>query len=219
MTHNSAQLDPYLNHLEQDTRRGISALAYLNQSASPLLDELAKFQQCIRLIEPNQYFHPLDELHLTVLSIISCISDLTMDQLDLNPYREIFWEVMQKSRPITVQYRGISASSNCIVVQGFVKDDALEQLRDTLRHELRGAQLRCSFDTRYKLMTAHSSLIRFKSPLKDPSCLFATCQRYRSYEFGSLDLNQFDLVFNNWYQNRDCTHLLAHYSAITTASL
>lgn len=206
---NDYELDAHLLDTTNDTRRGITALAYLKQGNSAVLNEIIKFQQAVREIEPNQYYHPLDELHLTVLSVISCVPKFDLNEINIQAYADIFLSVLKTIQPIEIKYRGVSASPNCIVLRGFPTSNALEQFRNNLRTQLSDAGLRVTFDSRYKLVTAHSSLIRFKLPISDGQQLLALCQQYRNYDFGSIVLKDFELVFNNWYQNLVVTKYLA----------
>lgn len=206
---NEYELDPYLLDIKSDTRRGITALAYLNQDNSAALEQMIAFQRSVQAIEPHQYYHPFDELHLTILSIISCVVDFQLSDISSVEYIEIFQSIACEIPPIEIHYKGISASPNCIVVQGFPVNRCLEVFRESLRDRFAASGVRVSFDSRYKLVTAHSSLIRFKSPITHGEELFALCEKYRAHDFGCLKLHYFDLVFNNWYQNVAVTQLLA----------
>ncbi|UKA07797.1 hypothetical protein IHC92_17055 [Photobacterium damselae subsp. damselae] len=205
---NEYELDPNLLDITNDTRRGITALAYLKQSDPQVLDEIINFQTVVRVVEPDQYYHPLDELHLTILSVISCVPGFELNEINIQTYVEIFLSVLSSIQPIEIKYHGVSASPNCIVLQGFPINNSLEQFRNKLRTQLSDAGLRVTFDSRYKLVTAHSSLIRFKTPIHDSQQLFQLCQQYRNHDFGSIVLQDFELVFNNWYQNLEVTKSL-----------
>ncbi|MEZ8699303.1 2'-5' RNA ligase family protein [Vibrio lentus] len=208
---NEYELDPYLSDLENDTRRGITALAYLNQGNRSTVNEIIRFQKEVRELEPEQYYHPSNELHLTILSVISCLPEFALTEIDVNPYIDVFRSVLKNAGKIEIRYHGVSASPNCIVIQGFPTSDTLERLRNEFRTQLTEAGVRVTFDSRYKLVTAHSSIIRFKAPLNDDQQLLALCQRYRNHDFGHVVLENFELVFNNWYQNLDVTMSLAKY--------
>ncbi|MDN2665493.1 hypothetical protein OW495_02120 [Vibrio sp. 14N.309.X.WAT.E.F5] len=208
---NEYELDPYLSELENDTRRGITALAYLNQGNSSTINEIIRFQKEVRELEPKQYYHPSNELHLTVLSVISCLPEFAVTEIDVNPYIDVFRSALKNAGKIEIRYHGVSASPNCIVIQGFPTSDTLERLRNELRTQLTEAGVRVTFDSRYKLVTTHSSIIRFKAPLNDAKQLLALCQRYKNHDFGRVVLEDFELVFNNWYQNLDVTKSLAKY--------
>ncbi|PML57364.1 2'-5' RNA ligase family protein [Vibrio lentus] len=211
LKHNEYELDPYLSDLENDTRRGITALAYLNQGNCSTVNEIIRFQKEVRELEPEQYYHPSNELHLTVLSVISCLPEFALTEIDVNSYIDVFRSALKNSGKIEIRYQGVSASPSCIVIQGFPASDTLERLRNELRTQLTEAGVRVTFDSRYKLVTAHSSIIRFKAPLNDAQQLLALCQRYRNHDFGRVVLEDFELVFNNWYQNLDVTMSLAKY--------
>ncbi|MEZ9998793.1 2'-5' RNA ligase family protein [Vibrio lentus] len=211
LKHNEYELDPYLSDLENDTRRGITALAYLNQGNRSTVNEIIRFQKEVRGLEPEQYYHPSNELHLTVLSVISCLPKFALTEIDVSSYIDVFRSALKNSGKIEIRYQGVSASPNCIVIQGFPASDTLERLRNELRTQLTEAGVRVTFDSRYKLVTAHSSIIRFKAPLNDAQQLLALCQRYRNHDFGRVVLEDFELVFNNWYQNLDVTMSLAKY--------
>ncbi|MEZ9412309.1 MULTISPECIES: 2'-5' RNA ligase family protein [Vibrio] len=208
---NEYELDPYLSDLENDTRRGITALAYLNQGNRSTINEITRFQKEVRELEPEQYYHPSNELHLTILSVISCLPEFALTEIDVNPYIDVFRSALKNAGKIEIRYQGVSASPNCIVIQGFPTSDTLERLRNELKTQLTEAGVRVTFDSRYKLVTAHSSIIRFKAPLNDAQQLLALCQRYRNHDFGRVVLEDFELVFNNWYQNLDVTKSLAKY--------
>lgn len=208
---NEYELDPYLSDLENDTRRGITALAYLNQGNCSTVNEIIRFQKEVRELEPEQYYHPSNELHLTILSVISCLPEFALTEIDVNSYIDVFRSALKNAGKIEIRYHGVSASPNCIVIQGFPTSDTLERLRNELRTQLTEAGVRVTFDSRYKLVTAHSSIIRFKAPLNNSQQLLALCQRYRNHDFGRVVLEDFELVFNNWYQNLDVTMSLAKY--------
>ena len=209
---NNFELDNYLLHPENDTRRGITTLAYLKQNDTSALLEIEKFQNAIKAIEPNQYYHPIDELHLTILPVISCLKDFTLAQIIADDYKEVFLQVFSQTKPIEIKYQGITASSNCIMIQGFPLNDSLENLRNALRNAWFNAGLKINIDTRYKLVTAHSSAIRFCVPVTDAKRLFNLCEQYRNHLFGKMIFTNFDLVFNNWYQNLSITKTLSQVS-------
>ncbi len=93
--HNKYELDPHLSDTANDTRRGITALAYLNQAANSTIDRILDFQKMVQLAEPEQYYHPLNELHLTVLSVISCVPDFTLTEIEIDAYVDVFRTVLK----------------------------------------------------------------------------------------------------------------------------
>ncbi|MGB5446479.1 MAG: hypothetical protein WBM99_13355 [Psychromonas sp.] len=211
LKHNQYLLDPFIGCAD-DTRRGITALAYLESNNKLVSREIALFLRQIQLIEPQQYYHPIDELHLTVLSIITCIAGFEL--ADINPikYADVFYKSFKGIDPIEIRFQGVTASPSCIVIQGFPVGNGLDQLRQNLRKQFEISGLCSSIDSRYRLKTAHITAIRFCSPIKDASKLESVCKKYKNHLFGKVKFTEFDLVFNNWYQNLSVTKVLGHCS-------
>ncbi|EKO3954144.1 2'-5' RNA ligase family protein [Vibrio fluvialis] len=204
--------DPYLKD-KADTRRGITALAYLLQPNSPLVTaNIDEFLHQVRKLEPEQYFYPQNELHLTLLSVISCEAGFQLSDIDIDHYADVFLQALSHVEPIEIEFRGVSASPECIVIQGYPIGNGLSQLRDQLRSGFKKSGLRTSVDSRYKLVTAHASAVRFRSPMNDAKALRKLCQQFRQHSFGRLNVSACELVFNNWYQQRAVTQLLAQCS-------
>ena len=139
-------------------------------------------------------------MHLTILSIISCIKGFTLSDINIEKYQDVFNAVFAGQSSIEIEFRGITASPSCIVVQGFPLGNALEILRDKLRDGFTKSGLQCSFDSRYKLVTAHTTVIRFRRPIENNKLLLELCDKYKDHEFGNVNLTQYELVFNDWYQ-------------------
>ncbi len=201
-----------------DDRRGITALAFLQKNSPAVCLEVERFQQQLAALEPGQYLQPVAALHLTVLSVISCISGFTLQQIEAAAYIEVFQRVLaelnqdirqQKTAPIQIELRGVTASASCILLQGFAQGEGLSILRDKLRQAFGQSGLRHSIDSRYRQQSAHLTLCRFTRPLQRPQAVLALCQQYRDHDFGMLPLQQIELVFNNWYLHTVITRPLA----------
>ncbi|TCN88941.1 2'-5' RNA ligase family protein [Shewanella fodinae] len=201
------QTDTLINN-PTDDRRGVTVLSYL-QASQPLVNEINGFLQGVSELEPQQYRQPVADLHVTVLSIISCISGLQLRNLNVAAYCEVFQRVLAEVDSFEVAFRGITASPSCVLLQGFVVDERqLSALRERLRQAYRDSGLPCSIDSRYKIATAHATLVRFNAPLQQPQRLLNYLAQYRNYDFGRHAVTQLSLVFNNWYQQQQHTRLL-----------
>lgn len=204
---NQYQFDPLIND-PSDTRRGITALSYLHYSRS-LSSQIARFQERVKEIEPDQYYQPITDLHLTVLSIVTCSENFALPASAALDYAEVFEEALSETGAFEIHFKGITASPSCILLQGFMPDELLSDVREKLRVAFKQSPLYSSIDTRYKIATAHSTIIRFKDRLKNPRKLYELMQNYRDYDFGIHSVKKLDLVFNNWYQQKEHTRLLA----------
>lgn len=212
---NNCELDPLI-HSPLDTRAGTTVLSYFYGGAmtyngdetdvnSDVRGTISNFIEKLRTIEPEQYFYPVDELHLTVLSIISCVPEFTLADIELPEHVAAFKAALKGMKSFKIHYKGITISPSCVVLQGFPDDDSLATLRNNLRECFTQANLATSIDARYKITTAHTTIMRFQTPLR-ASCKFVELlEQHREYDFGTLDVKQLDFVFNNWYQQLSFT--------------
>lgn len=202
--HNDCVRDPYLNG-QADPRRGVTALAYLKHNAPAVCADLTRLLRRIQETEPEQYYYPDDELHLTLLSVISCEAGLQATDVETADYSQVFKQALSQMEAFDIEFRGVSASPECIVIQGFPVGDGLSLLREQLRNAFKQSGVRTSIDSRYTLVTAHVTALRFRQPLRDARALMALCERLRDHNFGRVTITECELVFNNWYQNRSVT--------------
>lgn len=188
-------------HDPADSRRGITALAYLSNNNLEVTQSIGDFLSQIHHIEPNQYYYPQQELHLTILSIISCITGFTLNDVDPYPYIKIFNQCIKEVKPINIKFVGVTASSSCVLIKGFPVGEGLIELRNKLRMHFKQSSLRSTIDSRYTISTAHITAIRFSSQLGDAKQLVNKLREYQDYDFGCISFTEFELVFNNWYQH------------------
>lgn len=187
-------VDPYLN-TKEDPRKGITLLARPEASVIAKIQEL---QNHLRELEPDQYYYPATDLHLTVLSIVSCYKDFVPNKFDASEYIEIIQSCLSNS--IEVELRGITASSSGVLVQGFPDTKELNRLRDRLRSSFRSSPLENTIDSRYKINTAHLTVMRFRKPMTNPQTFLSLLDTWRGTSFGKMTLAKLYLVANDWYQ-------------------
>ena len=198
------EVDNSINSSE-DTRRGVTVLSYLSNDLGVairnLLDEL-------KAIEPEQYYYPNNEFHLTVLSIITCVKDFQLSDIDVKAYSAAFERALKDIGPLKIRYSGVTASPSCILIQGFPDNEQLNLLRDKLRSSFKKTNLYTTIDLRYEISTAHTTVVRFRSPLRNKDKFIKVLSKYRKSYFGQMEVDKLDLVFNNWYQDLSVTKQL-----------
>lgn len=202
------QNDPLLDD-PRDDRYGITLLLRPDEATA---NKIHQFLQHMAVLEPDQYYYPLSDQHLTILSIISCYPGFKLNQIELNAYDAKIKEALQGIPPINIHFKGITASPSTVLVQGFPEDDFLQKLRDQLRHIFKGSSLQHSIDSRYRLFTAHSTVIRFRKPLKNPEAFANQLEKYRETDFGLVKAKQIELVGNDWYQRKENVKILKTYT-------
>lgn len=191
-----------------DTRYGMTLLARPSPEVKgSILDTLGQ----IKAVAPNQYYYPGTDLHITVLSIISCYPGFSLDDVNLSEYCNIIDSSLKSVTPFQIQFQGITASPSCILIQGFPGNNQLTKLRNVLRKKIKKSDLQHSIDKRYKLQTAHMTAIRFKEKFVDAEDFIETISTLRHRAFGHCLIKELELVGNNWYQHKDKVELVKKF--------
>ena len=99
-----------------DTRRGISLVLY---PSAEVKENIASFLSDIYSYEPEQYYYPFSDIHITVLSVISCAENFLLNTINVQKYIDVLSVAMKTSRAFTISFQGVTTSSSCVMVQGF----------------------------------------------------------------------------------------------------
>ena len=183
---------------KDDCRLGITLVIRPNESTQA---NIQHFLNEVKAIDPNQYYYQNSDLHITVMSIISCYVGFELEQINIQDYVKLIEEILLKHRSFKIQFKGLTASPSCILLQGFLTD-TLNEIRDDLRIGFKSTDLQQSIDKRYAIQTAHSTIIRFKQALKNKDQLLEIVEKYRDFDFGTFDVQEMELVYNDWYQRK-----------------
>src|SRR6202000_1145582 len=92
---------------------------------------------------------------------------------------------LRQAAPIRVNFTGVTASLDAVLIQGFVENEALDEVRDALRRELRIHGVARGIDTRYRLQTAHMTAVRFRAPFHDSKKFATMLELARNLPFGT----------------------------------
>jgi 2'-5' RNA ligase len=210
------QVDPHLVRREADRRTGITLLA---RPGADVLEQVGELAAELRAIEPEQYFYRPDELHLTVLALVSASEAFRLEQAPLARYHAVLGELFSRARPFRIRFHGITASPGAVMIQGYVEGEYLNQLRDMIRQALGRAGLAGSLDTRYQIVTAHMTMMRFRSQPRDLAQLVQALVAARERDLGSAWIDRIEFVANDWYMAHDRVKRLACYSLQSTEQI
>jgi 2'-5' RNA ligase len=203
-----AVLDPWLSRAAEDARRGITLLA---RPAGTVVAPLSAFLEEIRSIEPEQRYQPASDLHHTVLSLFTATDAYAPYLARVAEYREAVAEVAAATPPFVIDVRGVTLTAGAVLAQGFPRDETLASMRDRLRTALSARGLADALDRRYRLVTAHMTLVRFATPLRDPERLVAALAAARPIDFGSTTVDRVELVLGDWFQTAVHDQLIARF--------
>lgn len=192
------QTDPLIDS-KKDNRRGITLVIRPNDE---IKEKIQKLLTQLKKVTPQQYFYPSTDIHITVMSIISCYNGFNLSKISIDEYIEIIQKGIKGFSPFNIDFRGLTASPSCIMIQGFNSNNVLNQIRDNLRSTFQQTTLEQSFDKRYTLQTAHSTILRFRKELQNIEGLLKFIKEYRNYYFGTFKVDEIELVYNDWYQRK-----------------
>jgi 2'-5' RNA ligase len=205
---NIPRLDPFLKNRSADSRRGVSLAARPDAAVrGRVLDFLTQMNE----VAPGQYLYQPEQIHLTVFSIIPG-SEFWRQRFDHLPdYLAALDEVLKNRPAFSVTFRGVTASPEAVMIQGFPDDASLEKLRDDLRAALISRDLGENLDARYKIVTAHLTVARFQTSLPDWQPLKAFLAAQRNTDFGATRIGRIELIEGDWYASPDSVQLLREY--------
>jgi 2'-5' RNA ligase len=201
-------LDPMIDDVA-DNRFGISLNMKLPHE---VCDNILAVQHEFKSIEPEQYYYPRTDLHITVIAIVSCHSGFTIAEGDIKPYSEIIERSIREVPAFRIVCAGITASSEGVLLQGFPSGGELDQFRNELRTQFKASGLFHTIDTRYAITTVHSTMIRFRRPMRSPGAMASKLASLRNYSFGTLEADHVELVYGDWYQRAGRTRLLQKFN-------
>ncbi|RUT69942.1 mutarotase [Flavobacterium cupreum] len=197
-------LDPQLNS-ETDSRFGITVLIRPNETVKT---NIQLFLAALKEVEPAQYYYPDSDIHITVMSIISCSEEFRLDQISPNDYIGVICKSLVDLDGITIKFKGVTASPSALMIQGFPTDESLNNLREKLRDDFKNSDLQQTIDSRYTISTAHATVMRFQEELQHPEELMQIVEKFRDFDFGEFTGENLELVYNDWYQReRNTIHL------------
>ncbi|WP_293790463.1 2'-5' RNA ligase family protein [uncultured Pedobacter sp.] len=172
---------------------------------------IQQFLSKAKAIEPNQYYYQNTDIHITLMSIISCYDGFNLDNINVKDYIELIQQVLVRHKSFKILFKGLTASPSCILIQGFLTD-TLNEIRNDLRAVFKNTNLQQSIDKRYAIQTAHSTIIRFRAELENREALINLVHKYRDYDFGTFDVENIELVYNDWYQREQYVKKLHIFS-------
>jgi 2'-5' RNA ligase len=198
--------DAHLLDRASDRRRGISLII---RPTPDIIARLGVVIDALNAIAPGQHVYRPDELHVTLLSLISAAADFDLDAVPLDRYRAVLEKLFAQVQPFTIRFTGVTASPDTVFVGG--QSDALNTLRDRLRADLTRAGLGETLDRRYRIVTAHATVLRFQT---QPDCLlklvrYLAAQRTR--DLGDFTVSAVEFTFNDWYMSHDVVRVLETY--------
>ena len=83
ITAGNYEIDHFIDD-EKDQRFGITLVIRPDQNTKM---NIQRFLTEVKAIEPDQYYYQDSDIHITVMSIISCYAGFDLSQIDIQDYR------------------------------------------------------------------------------------------------------------------------------------
>lgn len=182
---------------KSDKRFGITLLI---RPSNEVKDEIQKFLCEVKKVEPNQYYYPNSDIHITIMPIILGYEGFDIEKIDLNKYTELIKKCLPLDKNIKIQFKGLTSCNSCIMLQGFMSNNVVNDIREKLRVEFKNSELEQSLDKKYFMQTAHSTIVCLRKKLNQKDKFLKIVDKYVNYNFGTFDIEKIELVYSDWYQ-------------------
>jgi 2'-5' RNA ligase len=200
--------DEFAFKKELDGRRGLSLVARL---APGVVQRLGTFLEVLREIEPQQYYYPLGDVHLTILSLLTAAEHNQEQLAHTDAFVPAVGAALSEVSAFRLETVGITLTDSAVLARGFPEDAALRQIRERIRTTLSAQGLGGGLDRRYHQRAAHHTVVRFTAPLKSAERFAQALQAYRDYPFGSSTIAAVDLAIHDWYLSANRLSILKTY--------
>jgi 2'-5' RNA ligase len=204
----TVEIDPLLASGQADRRRGLTVII---RPDCDLAEKFSSVAQKLARWEPGQYFYPLSDYHVTLLSLFTATENHEPFFARTPAYVEAVDEALRDGARFDIHFRGLTASANAVMIQGFPRDGTLERLRERVRERLRQVGLGQALDGRYRLQTAHVTIIRFRCPPRHLPQFLEELNSFRAHEFGVTRVEELQLVDNDWYLSAERVKVVKRY--------
>jgi len=202
------QVDLHLLDKSGDSRRGVTLVL---RPSEVVRGRVVEYLEELKAVCPGQYFYQPEELHVTVISVVSMTERWREEFKPLDEYRRLIAGALTVQRKFQIRFRGITASPSTVAIQGFPEGDSLGRIREELRSAFRRADFEGGLDRRYKIVAAHMSALRFSQPEIDWERLLPLLSAGRNIDFGVSEVECLQLIQGDWYASAGTVQVLDEY--------
>jgi hypothetical protein len=188
-------VDDYLLAPERDTRLGISLVIPIAIGEHSYRDLVGDFAS----VEPDQYYYPYGDLHVTVFDFVCAVADYTRSEADEAAFLRVAEETARTLPRFILRFEGIVFSESAGLICGY-DFGALVDMRAALRVSMRGHGL--PIDERYESRSAHATFCRFTKQPTNAEAFLDVVEKRRNFPFGKEFVDELVVVEHDWYNRR-----------------
>jgi 2'-5' RNA ligase len=185
-------------------RRGLSLIIPLNQITKGYEALIENFQ----ILEPEQYYYPTEDLHITVFDYIAADNVYTRTSSIEQTLINITDDVVKSLSSFTVFFKGIVFSREAGLLKGY-DNGSVVALRKRIRQRLKDFGLPNM--ERYKSTSVHSTFMRFTKKIDNVGGFVNELEVRREAEIGTETVKSMVLVEHDWYNRKSLTRTIKEY--------
>lgn len=165
----------------------------------------------LKLLEPDQYFYPSTDWHITLQVIATGDNQFNFENHPIIKYISTLDAVLKDIHSFEIDFQGLTLSNGAVLAQGFSEE--IQEIRNKIRK---------AFDVegliiyeRYFPRTAHVTLMRFCKPLQNPGAFIRFLEETRNIPFGSHQVYSVNLNICDWYNRKEKRRELSSFALKT----
>lgn len=180
----------------------------LQIAASDSLDGYDDLISGFREVEPDQYYYPESDIHVTVFEFVSVRSDFRNYEKDIGAFEEVCTEALREVGPFEIALLGTVFTRTSGILAGY-DDDILTEIRDGIRNRSRARGIAPL--ERYRSESAHISFMGYRAELRDRRGFLKLAKATRDLDLGTMTVRRLELVEHDWLNRIGERTLLREY--------
>ena len=169
-----------------DQRRGLTVLA---RPSNTIRQSVGDFLQTLRAVDPHQYYYDPAELHVTLLSLFTATIEVDRYLIHYKKYAEAVRAALAGVPAFEIEFTGVTLTLEAVMIQGLTE----------------------GLDARYRLETAHMTVVRYRAHLSDIVTYVHMLEQFRQHPFGRTSVQELNLVSNDWYMSKSVVEVRERY--------
>jgi 2'-5' RNA ligase len=198
------KIDNNIINSQIDHRMGISLII-------PILTIKDVYEKVVNdfiSIDPNQYYYPFSDLHITVFDFAKGSSSYVFNAFREQQLMQICDELFKDMNLFEINFRGIIFSIEAGMIKGY-DSDILTSIRNKIRSALQRNNI--PLDERYKSESAHVTFCRFKNTIAKIDPFIELIENMKEYDFGNQFIDNIELVEHDWYNMANKKRIIKTY--------
>lgn len=160
----------------------------------------------LKEFEPEQYYYPAKDLHLTVIDLVAGKVNQQLTDFPLAKIKATLAKSLTQAKAFDWELRGLVATDGAVIACGYYSPE-LMALRKQVRETFKAAGTPVS--EHRPAFTAHVTVARYRKLLSDPGAFLGMVDNLRNIGFGATKVQTVNLVWHDWYNHHQ--EVLATY--------